>query len=369
MAPVWRGLLLIAAGVIGAWLVYRLRASLAPFLLASMVAYLMYPLVVRFEARRVPRPLAILLVYAIFAVAGVIGYYALVPPLARQLRDLVTLLPEQSERLQGMTQGAVDGLNRLQLPAVVRRAIDRALTRAEDSLDGWAERAADATFGLFSGAISLVAALVLAYYVLRDRERMLGALLDIVPAVHRGAALALLREVDAVIAGFVRGQLIVSLVIGTAIGIGLSLLGVRYALIVGLIAGIFDVIPYFGPLIGAVPAVALALLRSPWTALWAAVLIFAINQLEGSLLSPKIVGNSVGLHPLAVIFAVLAGGELAGVIGMLVAVPAMAAGRVIVRGLWPYLRAAWLGEGQAPPLAAEPVAARPGGVDKDRGLD
>lgn len=354
---------LVAAGLGLVGLAYRLRSVLAPFLMAGVLAYLMHPLVACFERRRVPRTLAILLVYAIFGVAGVIIYYAAVPPLAHELSELMTVLPQQSERLQGMTQGAVDGLHRLSLPRILDRAVDRTVERTERLLERMVERVADATVGLFSSFFSFILAPILAYYFLQDRERLAEGLMGLIPPAYRAECRALGRAVDEVVSGFLRGQLIVSLLIGAIIGAGLALLKVRYALVVGLIAGLFDIIPYFGPVIGAIPAVALGLLRSPWTAVSVAVLIFAVHQFEGSILSPKIVGRSVGLHPLAIILAVLAGGELAGILGMLVAVPAAAAGKVLVRYAWPRLTAAW--------WAGTPEEGRPAppGVDKERGMD
>jgi len=137
------------------------------------------------------------------------------------------------------------------------------------------------------------------------------------------------RKVNHVVSGFLRGQLIVSCIVGILVASCLSLLGVKYAIIVGIFAGLADIIPYFGPLISAVPAVALALTVSPWTALWVVILLIAIQQFEGSVLSPKIVGDRVGLHPLTVIFAVLAGGELMGILGMLMAVPVAATVKVV----------------------------------------
>jgi len=140
--------------------------------------------------------------------------------------------------------------------------------------------------------------------------------------------LELCSRVNKVVGRFVRGQLIVSVVVGGLVALGLSLLGVRYALFLGVLAGLFDIIPYFGPVLGAIPALVLAFLRDPLTALWTLLMFVAVQQLEGSVLSPKIVGEQVGLHPLTVIFSVLAGGELLGVTGMLLAVPAAATVKV-----------------------------------------
>ena len=118
---------------------------------------------------------------------------------------------------------------------------------------------------------------------------------------------------------------------GLVIYLGLTLLQVRYALFIGFIAGLFDIIPYFGPIIGFIPAAAFALLRSPLSVIWVLAIFIGANQLESSIIAPKLIGERVGLHPLAVIFAVLVGGELLGVVGMLVAVPAASIVRVLLQ--------------------------------------
>jgi predicted PurR-regulated permease PerM len=150
-----------------------------------------------------------------------------------------------------------------------------------------------------------------------------------VPAQYRGDAQNILREVNTALNGFFRGQLWICLLVGLFIYGGLALLKIPYALFIGFVAGLFDIIPYFGPVLGFLPAAALALSKSPLTVLWVLLLFVAANQIENSLISPWLIGDRVGLHPLAVIFAVLVGGYLLGILGLLVAVPAAAAVRVV----------------------------------------
>ncbi|MBO2520664.1 MAG: AI-2E family transporter [Clostridia bacterium] len=325
-----RGKILILAGfalLIGLFL-YRVREALTPFFLALAVAYLGYPLVKALERREVPRVVAILLMYAMFAAAAVLLVYAVLPSLERELQLMMELLPGQMRRLEALFRDVLRGVRRIPLPSGLEALAGLAVQRVEALLHGVAARAAEALVAAFSHLFNLILAPFLAYYILRDLDDLAKTAVSWLPAGARRDVLELASRVHRAVGGFVRGQLIVSLAVGLLIALGLSLLGVRYALILGLLAGLFDIIPYFGPILGAVPAVAFALLRSPLTALWTLLLFVAVQQLEGSLLSPKVVGEQVGLHPLTVIFSVLAGGELLGVAGMLLAVPFAAAVKV-----------------------------------------
>jgi predicted PurR-regulated permease PerM len=206
--------------------------------------------------------------------------------------------------------------------------IAAAIARLQELVTNVATRTLDILFGVLSRALYLVLAPFLAYYLLRDAEVVSRAVLSLIPLHFRDEALGLLSRLNRVGIGFIRGQIIVSAIVGLMVTIGLAVLGIKYAVLIGVVAGIFDVVPYFGPLIGGVPAVILGLLRSPSTAVWAAVWIFVVHQIEGVFLQPRIMGEHVGLHPLAIVFAILAGGDLFGIWGMLVAVPVAAVVKV-----------------------------------------
>ncbi len=322
-------IVLVAAALTAALLILRVRGVLTPFFLGGAVAYVSYPLVRLLESKQVPRGTAILLVYAMFAVFVILLVYAVLPSLTRELDQMIAILPEQTRRLEGLTDHALKDLQKLWMPEMLQEVVNLSLRRAEDLLGRFASRIAELLVGLVSHVFNLVLAPFLAYYLLRDLHSIQRAAIAWMPSGVRKDVLDLGRKVNHVVSGFLRGQLIVSCIVGILVASGLSLLGVKYAIIVGIFAGLADIIPYFGPLISAVPAVALALTVSPWTALWVVILLIAIQQFEGSVLSPKIVGDRVGLHPLTVIFAVLAGGELMGILGMLMAVPVAATVKVV----------------------------------------
>ena len=317
--------LVLAIAVLGTGLLLlRVRGVLTPFFLGAAIAYMSYPLVVRLERKQVPRVVAILLVYAIFAVFATILAYAILPSLSRELDQIVANLPEQSRRAEGLVGDAMNRLRRIWLPEGMQEVANLSLRRAEELLERFAARLAEYLIVMVSHVFHLILAPFLAYYILRDFEHMSRRLTAWLPTKAQRDALELAGRVNRVVGGFLRGQVIVSVVVAVMTGGLLALLGVRYALLLGVIAGVANIIPYFGPILSGIPAVAFALLESPTTALWVLVALVGVQQFESSILSPKLVGERVGLHPLTVIFAVLAGGELAGVLGILLAVPAAA---------------------------------------------
>lgn len=138
-------------------------------------------------------------------------------------------------------------------------------------------------------------------------------------------------EMDNSLGSFIRGQLLISAIVGVLIAVGLSIIGVDFALIIGLIAGIFNIVPYFGPVIGAIPAVISALLKSPLSAVYVVILFIVVNQVESSIISPNILGEHVGLHPVTVIFCIISGGYLFGILGVILAVPVTSIIKVTLR--------------------------------------
>lgn len=321
-------LLIAAAGTI-VFFLFLVRDILTPFLLAAALAYLANPLVNAFERREIPRSLAIILVYTVFVVAAVLTIYGLIPAWTRELNAVLLNLPLMAQQIERSTLNWVNNLVRLPGSELLKEVITVSIHRGEMILENLSARVLDSLLGLFPRAFNLVLAPFLAYYLLRDQELIRTTLLSLVPHDKRHDVQDVLREVNRVIAGFLRGQIIVSIFVGSFIGLALLLLRVDYALLIGAFAGLLDIIPYFGPIIGAIPAVALALLKSPVTALWVIAAFVAANQIESMVLQPRIVGGHVGLHPLTVIFAILAGGKLLGIWGMLVAVPLTAAIKVL----------------------------------------
>ncbi len=318
-----------------AWGLWTIRPVLAPFLLAVVLAYLLAPLVNRLVGLGLSRTWAILAVYAALAAAGILVVVKLVPSAFAEVRRLTEAIPLYSARARELTDGLQRWARDAGLPPELRESLDRSITTIEVRSVAALRRLVDIqTLEAAAGfLVSLALAPFLAFYLLKDldyfRERFVRAL----PRRWRQDIIQLLRELDRVISGFVRGQMLLGLSVGTLAALASSLLGLRYAVLLGIWAGLMEFIPYVGPVLGAVPAVFAGLAQSPWRGMQTALAFLIIQQLENAVLSPKIMSHSVGLHPIGVLLVVLAGGYLAAPWGLILAVPTAA----LVRVLWCFL--------------------------------
>lgn len=330
----YRLALLVILPLLAVIFLYRVRAVLTPFLLAMVIAYLINPLVQILESRKFPRGVAILIIYlALGLIIGLMFFYA-VPELVKELSRFATNLPKYMQEAENHFRGIRQSYYRVGLPDGIARVFDEKLDQGERVLAMMVKSALNGVLGLFSSLLSIIFAPIFAYYILRDLANIKKSLIGVIPKAYRTETMALFRDIDDVLSKFVRSHLTVCAIIGISTGIGMALIGVDFAFVIGLIAGITDLIPYIGPFIGAIPAVALALLKSPATVLYVIVVITLIQQLESNIITPRIVGNSLGLHPLLVIFVLLAGGELFGILGMLLALPVTAVAKVVFNYLY-----------------------------------
>ncbi len=337
---------------LSAVVLYLLRGVLLPFVVGMAVAYFVDPLADRLEGWGCSRTLATSLITAAFFL-GVAGLIVLLIPLLQSqvvglvasLPDLVELLRNQAAPLleslqQGLTEDDIEGLR-----AAARSSAGEAVRWVGGLVKGlWGGGVA--LLNLIS--LILISPLV-AFYLLRDWDRIVARIDAVLPRDSAPAIRAQAREIDHIIAGFVRGQATVCLILGTFYGIGLTLVGLDFGLIIGLGTGLISFIPYFGMLVGLATGLGMALFQfSDWLPIALVALVFAIGQVvEGNFLTPKLVGERVGLHPVWVIFALLAGGTLFGFTGILLAVPAAAVMGVVVRfGVDRFLNSGlYLGEG------------------------
>jgi predicted PurR-regulated permease PerM len=326
----WRILLFSILGIVFFMLIWLVRGILTPFLLGFFLAYLFSPIVKFLERKGFSRGPAIALVY--------LGFIALVAPLIifgvpemfKEINEFAESLPKYVAEVQNQLLRFHEQYKQSGLPSGVVRAIDGNLLKIEDWLVHKLEGIINLIIGLVAFLPLLILSPVLSIYFLYDWERMKSGLKEAVPHQWRSGAIHVGQEVSLVLRKFLRGNLTVATMVGLLIGLGMKLIGMDYALLIGVISGLFDLVPYFGPVIGAIPALALALLKSPTTALWVLVVIIVVQQVESNIIQPKIVGKSLGLHPLVVVFVLLAGGSLYGFWGMLLAVPVAGMLRVLL---------------------------------------
>lgn len=328
-----RALLLAAAALLVAVFLWRVRGGLYPFIIALFLAYVLNPAVDYLEGKGLKRVWAIACVYVLLFAGVFFAGSRLIPVLVRELESFGQELPQMTAKSQELIDSLQWHYQNSALPHSLRAALDNGLASVQTAVQAFAAAAVAAIIDLLTHFIGLAISPVLAFYLLHDWHELSETLLRIMPARWRHETVLVLRDVDKVLAGVIRGQVTVAVIVGILVSCGLYFLDVRYALIIGILAGALDVIPYFGAFIGATPAVTVALLTSPWLALKVALLFFVIHQMEGTIIGPKILGDNIGLHPLAVIFFLFVGEELGGLVGMLLGVPAAAVGKVLLSHL------------------------------------
>ncbi|MEF3303104.1 AI-2E family transporter [Paenibacillus sp. GYB003] len=309
-----------------------LKAVLAPFLIALIISYVLNPIVRLLNERKVPRTAAVLLIYAVFVTSFTVIVMNLTPIFIKQIGELNEHMPELTMRAQSL----FDGLNDNRLPLSVRSGINDALQKAEDGLSKFISNFVD---GIGSTLNMLMVAFIipfLAFYILKDYQLIEKTVLATVPRAHRHSAIKLVIDIDTALGNYIRGQFIVCLLVGLLAYVGYWLIGMPYALLLASIVAIFNIIPYLGPFFGAAPAIVMASTVSLKMVLLVVFVNFTVQILEGNVISPQVVGRTLHMHPLLIIFALLVGGELAGIIGLILAVPLFAVLKVIVQHIYIY---------------------------------
>ncbi len=320
-------ILLLAMGI---YFLYLVRGIFLSFLLAVTLAYLLNPAVAALEQKGIPRVVSILVSYAvlILIVGGLILYG--MPHIIKQMNKMVEVVPEYTAQVNEVVKSIQKQYARAGIPDAVRNVIEERLLWVENYLLQLVERTSQSLVNLAGYIFNIVLAPILAFYLLKDVELFKEKVINFIPFRWREDVLNLGRDVHSVLNSFIRGYMTVSLIVGFLTWLAMKILGVEFPIMLGFFAGLTQIIPYFGPLIGALPAIALALLTSKWLALKVIIAFIVIQQLEGTVISPKILGDQVGLHPLFVILVLLAGGQLFGLMGMILAVPVSAVLKVII---------------------------------------
>jgi predicted PurR-regulated permease PerM len=325
-------LLLIGLG--GVAFFYYIRSLLIPFVIAALIAYVIYPLVRSLEMRGIKRRTAIFTVYAAGVVLVAIFFTVFIPALLQETRSFSRILPEYTRAWEEAQAHLYRLSERVYLPPegrqVLREMTGQIRSGVLESLRGFAR----AVLGIISFLPSLILAPFLAYYLIRDFDHIKKRFLAALPPGYRSDLLSLIREGDLIFSQFLRGHLLISAIVGLLTGVGAALIGMPFAVLIGLFTAVADLVPVFGPVLAAVPVVGLALSISQWKAVLMLGIFLAVQQLEGSVLAPRLLGDRVGLHPLMVVFVLLVGGYLAGPLGLIFAVPAAGLLRVVLSYLW-----------------------------------
>ncbi|HSG85231.1 MAG TPA: AI-2E family transporter [Candidatus Limnocylindrales bacterium] len=370
-------LAVLTALVVGT-LLYLGGDALGPFVLGLLVAYILDPVVTFLNRRlRLPRWIGILALYVLIVAVLVLVGRITILALVEQLADFVDQLPELLRQWVGALQEFVAGL--AWLSEEVRAEIALQLDELVASLTGEGPRPGlDELLGFlqifqFAGPIARVATSVVAYfvipifvfYLLKDRPTLVAGALDSLPETWRADARALGRVIERVFGRWLRGQLLLGVVVGVATFVGLELLGIfvdpvftRFAVFLAIIAGVLELVPIIGPIIAAIPALILGATGGLDAAIAVLLLYLLVQQLENNFLVPKIQGDAVDLHPSAVLFVIVLGGALGGLLGAILAIPVTATGRDVLRYLFMRLAPEPVPVSEAETRALRPAAWR-----------
>lgn len=325
----------VALLILFGWLVYLLAPVLTPFLVAALLAYIGNPLVSQLARWHLPRVLGVILVFLLFTGVFVGMVFYLAPLVRDSIVGFVRRVPEYQNWLMAQ-------LPRLEAWLGIKLALDldtlrQTLTGHWQEFGNWVTTAlgvaGQSGLAVIGWVVNLVLIPVVTFYLLLDWEQTVARAAALVPPAYRARARLLARETDEVLGSFLRGQLLVMAALATVYSIGLSIVGLDLAIPIGLLAGLVSFVPYLGLVVGLVSAgiAAYVQFQDAYILVWVAA-VFGVGQLlEGMLLTPRLVGSRIGLHPVAVIFAVMAGAQLFGFVGVLVALPAAAALKVWLR--------------------------------------
>ncbi len=325
---------MIAIALTG-WLLWLLAPVLTPFVAAALLAYIGDPLADRLQRLKLPRTIAVASVFVLTFVGLGLLVLLVLPLIRMQVSALLEALP-----------GIVVQIEQVWLPRITEFigieagddiGLGAFLARYSDMAGSWGATVlmslSRSGGALAAAVISLFLIPILTFYLLRDWDSILHKCGAILPSQQRETVISLARETDEVLGAFLRGQILVMIALGMIYATGLSLVGLKFAVAIGVVAGLVSFVPYLGFVFGmALAGLTVALEPEPWLRLLGVVATFSIAQMiEGSFLTPKLVGDRIGLHPVLVIFSIAAGGQLFGFFGILLALPAAAVLSVLVR--------------------------------------
>ncbi len=298
-----------------------------PILIAGILYFIFNP-IVRFLEKKLPRTLSILLIYLVFV--AFIGFVlsAVGPVFTKQVTDLFNSIPSYVKQIQifikqmSNSQWFTWMMNQdFVSVAKIESSIGEYLTSLPENITG----SLSSVFGVVTNiAITAVTVPFILFYMLKDGNRFPNLAVKILPDKYKNEGLKIFKDLYETLAAYIQGQLIVCMFVGTACFIGFWIAGVKYALILGVIIAVTNIIPYVGPFLGATPAVIIAFLDSPTKAFIALIIVVAVQQTDGNLLSPLIIGRRLNTHPLTIILLLIGAGSFGGILGMILAVPAYA---------------------------------------------
>lgn len=297
---------------------YILQDVLIIFLFSLVIASAISPFANWLDQKGFPRLWGVLLLF--LAVIGLIGLIVslVIPSVSSDVDQLITTLPRVFEKvstsLENVQKGAPSYLDFVSEIQNILSGLSSYLQQSAQSVVGLA-------VGIFGGVISFIAVLVISFYLSVTKKGIENFLGSVVPDKYESYVVDLWKRSERKVGLWLQGQLLLALIVGLVVYVGLSLMGIKFALILGLLAFVFEIVPIVGPVLAAIPAVFLAFMQNPTIGFWVILFYVVVQQLENHILVPVVMGRTIGLNPVVVIIALLVGGQLAGIAGMILSVP------------------------------------------------
>ncbi|WP_276623866.1 AI-2E family transporter [Syntrophomonas wolfei] len=313
------------------YFLFLVREVLLTFFLGAVLAYLLFRPISFLERKGLKRVWAILLLYLLLLAVFSLFFSLAVPAMVVELDQMAGILPDYAEQARDMAK-SIDGMELGKLTPVLKEN----LNQIENKLFEGLENFLGGFYSFLGKFLALAFSPILAFYIINDWEKIRDAFLGLFSPSSRREIKTVLEKIDEALIEFLKGHLIIATFVGIFTGTAAALLGVKFPLLIGLVAGVADLVPYFGAFLGGFFALLIALSESLQLALYMGLAVLLIQQVESNIITPRIMGGKLGMHPLLIVFALLAGGKLMGIWGMLLAVPLAAALKVVIQ--WAFLK-------------------------------
>ena len=295
---------------------------LLPFIIAGFITYLLRPIVEKIHDAGLHRGLAVFIIYFLFFGGIGLAVYKGLPEIIRQLKDLSESVPTIAKQYLSFTDDIQE--KTAAWPDGIQKRVYNGITSIEQGVASRTVNVVNSIINIISHVFTIVIIPFISFYMLKDYGKIKKAIWYMTPRKWRQSGMVLLRDIDKSLGSYIRGQIFVCAIIGSVSAILFWIFDMKYPLLLGSIIGITNVIPYFGPVIGAIPAMLIAATMSVKMIVIVIVIILLLQFLEGNILSPLIVGKSLHIHPIVIMFALFAGGEIWGIIGLILSVPVVA---------------------------------------------
>lgn len=307
----------------------KISIILLPFIIGISISYILDPFVILLVKKGFKRTVAVSLIYFVLIASFIIGLVYILPVIVFELNNLINAIPEYTLKTEQLIKTLKLNYKEI-LPIGIQEAIDDTIYTLENKIIKLLQNVVNKIMWLFTRLFSMILGPVLGFYILKDIDKIRQNIITFLPAKNRQKFFYWFKKIDMTLGHYIRSQLIISCIISVLTTIALYILKVDFALIIGILAGVTNIIPYFGPIIGGLPAVFIALLKYPQKIVWIVLSILLIQEVESGIISPYIMGQSVGLHPITVVFALLTGGTFLGFWGLLLAVPIAALSKTLI---------------------------------------